>query len=92
MYAAGATVMGVDSATPLGAASALFDHRVPLQGNISVDALEWPWEKLERHVAEVLDEARHAPGHVVNLGHGVPKDTNPDVLTRIVEYIHEAEQ
>ncbi len=92
MYAAGATVMGVDSATALDTASALFDHRVPLQGNISVDALEWPWEELEKHVAQVLSEGDSAPGHVVNLGHGVPKDTDPDVLTRIVDYVHEASQ
>lgn len=92
MYAAGATVMGVDSATALDTASALFDHKVPLQGNISVDALEWPWEELEKHVAQVLSEGDSAPGHVVNLGHGVPKDTDPDVLTRIVDYVHEASQ
>jgi uroporphyrinogen decarboxylase len=24
----------------------------------------------------------------VNLGHGVPPDTDPDVLTRIVEFVH----
>jgi uroporphyrinogen decarboxylase len=90
MLGAGATVMGVDSETPLSQASALFDHRVPLQGNIRVDALEWPWEKLRDHVDAVLSEGQSAPGHVVNLGHGVPKDTDPDVLTRIVGHVHEA--
>ena len=29
-----------------------------------------------------------APGHVVNLGHGVPPDTDPNVLTELVEFIH----
>ena len=29
-----------------------------------------------------------APAHVVNLGHGVPPDTDPDVLTRLVEFVH----
>ena len=29
-----------------------------------------------------------APGHVHNLGHGVPPGTDPDVLTRIVELAH----
>jgi uroporphyrinogen decarboxylase len=90
MYRAGATVMGVDSETSLQAASELFDHAVPLQGNIRVEALEWPWEKLRDHLDEVLRLGQAAPGHVVNLGHGVPKDTDPDVLTRIVDYLHEA--
>jgi uroporphyrinogen decarboxylase len=88
MFQAGATVMGVDSETSLHDASGLFDHRVPLQGNIRVDALQWPWEKLREHLDEVQHLGQLAPGHVVNLGHGVPKDTDPDVLTRIVDHLH----
>lgn len=90
MFEAGATVMGVDSETSLQEASELFGHQVPLQGNISTDALQWPWEKLRDHVDNVLAQGESAPGHVVNLGHGVPKDTDPDVLSRIVAHIHEA--
>jgi uroporphyrinogen decarboxylase len=26
---------------------------------------------------------------VLNLGHGVPKDTDPDVLSRLVTFAHE---
>jgi uroporphyrinogen decarboxylase len=29
------------------------------------------------------------PGHIMNLGHGVPPETDPDVLTRVVEWVHE---
>ena len=29
-----------------------------------------------------------APGHVVNLGHGVPPDTDPRVLSELVTFIH----
>ena len=89
MFDAGATVMGVDADTPLGAASDMFGHRVPLQGNIRTEALEWQWEKLRDHVDQVMAQGSVAPGHVVNLGHGVPKDTDPDVLTRLVAHIHE---
>lgn len=89
MFQAGATVMGVDADTPLHVASELLEHRVPLQGNIRVEALGWPWEKLRPHLDEVVQSGRVAPGHVVNLGHGVPKDTDPDVLTRIVDHLHQ---
>ena len=37
----------------------------------------------------MLAEGSAAPSHVVNLGHGVPPTTNPQVLTDLVRYIHE---
>jgi uroporphyrinogen decarboxylase len=30
-----------------------------------------------------------AEGHVFNLGHGVLPETDPDVLARVVELVHE---
>jgi uroporphyrinogen decarboxylase len=44
---------------------------------------------LEAHVREVLASGAVAPAHVLNLGHGVPPDTDPNVLTRIVELVHD---
>jgi uroporphyrinogen decarboxylase len=43
---------------------------------------------LEAEVRRVVAEGRRATGHIFNLGHGVPPDTDPDVLTRIVELVH----
>ncbi|MFZ2166471.1 MAG: uroporphyrinogen decarboxylase family protein, partial [Propionibacteriaceae bacterium] len=60
----------------------------PLQGNIDPARLAGPWEALAAHTADVLRRGRTAPGHVVNLGHGVPPDTDPDVLTRLVAHVH----
>jgi uroporphyrinogen decarboxylase len=39
-----------------------------------------------------VDEGRAAPGHIFNLGHGVLPDTDPDVLTRVVDLVHEVSQ
>ncbi|MFB9071076.1 uroporphyrinogen decarboxylase [Citricoccus parietis] len=96
MRDAGASVMGVDYRLPLGEAHRRLgatpgpDGRgtVPLQGNIDPALLSAPWEVLEAHVREVVEAGRVAPGHVVNLGHGVPPTTDPTVLTRIVDLIH----
>lgn len=88
MLATGATAMGVDSETSLTEASQLLGPNVVLQGNISTHLLGADWEALEAHTKDVLESGRLASGHVVNLGHGVPKDTDPDVLTRLVELIH----
>ena len=36
----------------------------------------------------VLAAGASAPGHVVNLGHGVPPETDPAVLTDLVAFLH----
>lgn len=88
MRDAGADVMGVDWRIPLDEASRRLGGDVPLQGNIDPALLAAPWPVLEAHVRDVLDRGRAAPSHVLNLGHGVPPETDPDVLTRIVEFVH----
>jgi uroporphyrinogen decarboxylase len=85
----GATVMGVDSDTPLDVANELLGGHVPLQGNIDPEKLNKPWDELEAHVKDVIRRGSVAPAHIVNLGHGVPPDTNPDVLTKLVAFVHE---
>jgi uroporphyrinogen decarboxylase len=89
MFATGATAMGVDSATSLADAAKALDFEVPLQGNIDTSLLTAEWSELAAHAAAVVELGKAAPGHVVNLGHGVPADTDPDVLTKLVALIHE---
>ncbi len=84
----GVDVRGVDYRLPLDEANRRLGGTTPLQGNIDPALLSAPWEVLEAHVREVLDAGSSAPGHVVNLGHGVPPETDPAVLTRIVELVH----
>lgn len=88
MRAIGADVMGVDWRLPLDEASLRLGGDVPLQGNVDPALLTAPWPVLEAHVRDVLDRGRAAPAHVLNLGHGVPPETDPGVLTRIVELVH----
>lgn len=87
--AAGATALGVDYRTPLDIAAEMTDGRFPLQGNIDPAMLAAPRATLERHVLDVLRRGEAAPGHVVNLGHGMPPHANPDVVKRIVDLVHE---
>ncbi|MCU1411609.1 MAG: hemE [Rhodoglobus sp.] len=88
MHGIGADVMGVDWRIPLDTASERLGGDVPLQGNLDPALLGAPAHVLEAHVQDVLDRGLSAPSHVVNLGHGVPPETDPDVLTRIVELVH----
>lgn len=88
MHGIGADVMGVDWRIPLDEADRRLGGGVPLQGNIDPALLAAPWNILEAHVRDVVDRGRAAPSHVVNLGHGVPPETDPDVLSRIVQLVH----
>ena len=60
----------------------------PVQGNLDPALLAAPWPILAEELDAVLAAGRAAPGHVVNLGHGVPPATDADVLTRIVARVH----
>jgi uroporphyrinogen decarboxylase len=88
MHDIGVDVMGVDWHIPLDVASSRLGGGVVLQGNVDPALLAAPWPVLEAHVLDVLARGRTAPAHVLNLGHGVPPDTDPTVLTRIVELVH----
>ncbi|MEU7873849.1 uroporphyrinogen decarboxylase [Dactylosporangium sp. NPDC049140] len=87
MAEAGADVVGVDWRTPLDVAAG----RVPgkaLQGNLDPCTLLAPWEVVAAETRRVLAEGAKAPGHIFNLGHGVLPETDPDMLTRLVELVH----
>ncbi len=88
MHEIGADVVGVDYRVPLDEASRRLGHVVPVQGNIDPALLDAPWPVLEAHVLDVLGRGASAPSHVLNLGHGVPPETDPTVLTRLVEFVH----
>lgn len=88
MRDAGADAVGVDWRLPLDQANERLGGGTVLQGNIDPALLSAPWPSLAAHVRDVIDAGRAAPAHVLNLGHGVPPETDPDVLTRIVELAH----
>jgi uroporphyrinogen decarboxylase len=89
MAAAGADVVGVDWRVPLDSAVSRLGPGVAVQGNLDPATVFAPWPAVERRVREVLLAGRHAEGHVFNLGHGVLPDSDPEVLGRIVELVHE---
>ncbi|MCW2287280.1 uroporphyrinogen decarboxylase [Leucobacter luti] len=86
--ALGTSALGVDWRTPLDEASQILGDRLPLQGNLDPAFLGAPDEVLRAALSDVLRRGERAPGHVLNLGHGVPPETDPAVLTRIVELAH----
>jgi len=88
MAAAGAEVIGVDYRMDMPGAIARTGGKYAVQGNLDPALLFAPWEAVEWEVRRILAEGKQAPGHIFNLGHGVLPETDPDVLTRVVELVH----
>lgn len=83
-----ADVIGVDWRIDLAEASRRVGGQHPVQGNLDPALLGAPWPVIADRVRAMIRSGAAAPGHIANLGHGVPPDTDPDVLTRIVELVH----
>ena len=93
MSEAGPTVVGVDWRTSLTDAAARVRPGTALQGNLDPVVLQAGWPVVERAARAVVDDGRRAvdagaTGHVFNLGHGVPPQTDPGVLTDLVSLVH----
>ncbi|HWG25980.1 MAG TPA: uroporphyrinogen decarboxylase [Actinospica sp.] len=86
---AGADVVGVDWRVPLDEAARRVGPDKALQGNLDPAVLFAPPAALDAAVQRVLDDAAELPGHVFNLGHGVPPNADPGQLARVVDYVHE---
>ena len=85
---AGADVVGVDWRVPLDEATRRIGPGRAVQGNLDPALLFAPTEVVEREALRVVQQGRTAPGHVFNLGHGVLPGTDPDALTRLVDFVH----
>ena len=86
---AGADVVGVDWRVPIDAGWERIGFDKGVQGNLDPAACLAPWPAVEREVVGVLERIAGRPGHIFNLCHGVLPETDPTVLTRIVELVHE---
>jgi uroporphyrinogen decarboxylase len=90
MAAAGGDVIGLDWRIPLDRGWEEVGDDRGVQGNLDPALLLAPWTRIEAETRAILDRAGGRPGHVFNLGHGVPPDTDPAVLGRLTQYVHEA--
>ncbi|MFI6220161.1 uroporphyrinogen decarboxylase [Nocardia salmonicida] len=93
MGEAGADVVGVDWRVPLTDAVRRVGAGKGLQGNLDPAILFAGFDAVEAETRRIVREADEAitlgaTGHIFNLGHGVLPDTDPGVLTALVELVH----
>ena len=86
---AGADVVGVDWRIPLDEAARRAGGGKALQGNLDPAVLLAGWDVVEPRARAILDRASALAGHVFNLGHGVLPETDPDILARLTDLVHE---
>lgn len=87
--ASGADVVSVDTGIDLDRAwSAVGDRAI--QGNLDPVALLGGWDAVRVRADDVLARAAGRPGHIFNLGHGVLPQTDPDIVRRLVDHVHQA--
>jgi uroporphyrinogen decarboxylase len=86
---AGAEVVGVDFRVDLADGIARVGPHRAVQGNLDPAILMAPWEVIAQRATEIVRAGFQAKGHIFNLGHGVLPDTDPGVLTRLVDHVHE---
>src|SRR5260370_931392 len=89
MAAAGGDVISVDWRLPLDEAWSPIGANRGIPGNLDPAMLLAPLDRISDGVRDVLRRAAGRPGHIFNLGHGVPPDAPPEHLTRIVQLVHD---
>ena len=88
MAKAGADVVGVDWRVPLDVARTRVPANIALQGNLDPALAFAPWDVVAEATRDVLRRNAGNPAHIFNLGHGVMPETDPTVLERVVELVH----
>ena len=85
----GSDLVGVDHRVSLAEAWARIGYDRGIQGNLDGARVLAGWDATEAGAKRVIAEADGRVGHVFNLGHGVLPGSDPDVLRRLVDLVHE---
>ncbi len=81
-------VLGLDWRVPISKATEQTRGQVALQGNLDPAICLSNWSTIETEARQILKEASTAPGFIFNLGHGVLPETDPGLLSDLVQFIH----
>jgi uroporphyrinogen decarboxylase len=87
MAASGCSAVGLDWTVDPRNARQRVGSRVALQGNLDPAVLTRPEAVVRAEARRVLDAFGPAPGHIFNLGHGIPPQANPDAVAALVDEV-----
>ncbi len=86
----GCDAVSVDWRLPLDQAWERIGEERAIQGNLDPTMALAPWSVVEDGIRDILLRANGRAGHIFNLGHGILPMTDPDILARIVDFVHAA--
>lgn len=89
MHAAGPGVIGLDWRTTIRDARSRLGADTTVQGNLDPSLVLAGTTPALEGVRRVLADNDGHPAHIFNLGHGVDKDSDPEVLQAVVDLVHE---
>ena len=87
LVATGAQVLGVDWNARLAEVAARLPKNVGVQGNLDPFLLTTTPGAVAAETTRILHEMRGRPGHIFNLGHGVPPDAKLENLQSLVDTV-----
>ena len=82
----GVSAVSLDTTVSLSWADTHLPVGMPIQGNLDPVYLLTGGPALDAAVDRILGACVNRP-HIFNLGHGVDKQTSPDTVSRLIDYI-----
>lgn len=89
MKSTGATVIGIDWRTPMTEARQLLGDGTGLMGNLDPERVVAGVDTALSGARAIVQSMAGDNRYIFNLGHGVPKETDPAVLKKVVDQVHE---
>ncbi|HEV2327986.1 MAG TPA: uroporphyrinogen decarboxylase [Verrucomicrobiae bacterium] len=83
----GANVLGIDSTIRLADVRKVLPPSMGIQGNLEPSLLTTTPDRVTAETRRILDEMRGRPGHIFNLGHGVPPEAKLENIEALVETV-----
>lgn len=85
----GASALGLDWTTDIGAARSRVGDKVALQGNMDPSVLYASQDRIRTEVGLILESFGSGSGHVFNLGHGITPEVDPAHAGAFINAVHE---
>ncbi|MDQ5977869.1 MAG: uroporphyrinogen decarboxylase [Verrucomicrobiota bacterium] len=83
----GARVLGVDWTVDLGVVRRLVPANIALQGNLDPVLMNTTPDIVRRETTRLLESLRGAPGHILNLGHGIMPQAKIECMEALVDTV-----